>query len=282
MISMNTPAKTLLLIFTDLDGTLLDHDTYDFSPALPALNALHVAQVPLILCSSKTAAEMQYWCKRLNLVYPFVSENGGALFVPKNYFAGPTAAASECDEYTMTLTGVGYAILRAALSEIAERTALPLTGFGDLTVAQIAARTGLTCAQSRLAKRRDADEPFFIDCDFNEDEVKRLQNEAWRKGFRVTRGGRFFHLTGDSDKGVAARQLIRLYQTTWQQPMRTAGLGDSLNDLPLLQAVEVPIWVRKKNGEVDEKVLTQVKAKLTTKPGPAGWNEAVLELLSGE
>lgn len=277
---MNTPAKTRWLIFTDLDGTLLDHDTYDFSPALPALNALRAAQVPLILCSSKTAAEMQYWCKRLNLVHPFVAENGGAICVPKNYFALPPAAPAERDAYNLILTGASYASLRAALNEIAERTALPLTGFGDLTVEQIAPRTGLTSEQARLAKRRDADEPFFIDRDFDEDDVKRLQDEAGRKGLRVTRGGRFFHLTGDSDKGVATRQLMRLYQTAWQQPMRTAGLGDSLNDLPLLHAVEVPILVRKKNGEVDEKVFMQVKARITTKPGPAGWNEAVLKLLS--
>lgn len=276
----NTPTISRLLIFTDLDGTLLDHDTYDFSPALPALKALRAAQVPLILCSSKTFAEMQYWCKRLNLVHPFVAENGGALFIPQNYFDQPVATAADRDEHHLILTGAGYSILRAALVEIAERADLPLTGFGDLTVEQIAARTDLTFAQARLAKMRDADEPFFINCDYGESEVARLQSEAGRQGLRVTRGGRFFHLTGDSDKGVAARRLIELYQAALQQPICTAGLGDSLNDLPLLQTVDVPILVRKKNGAIDENVLAQVKAKLITKPGPAGWNEAVLELLS--
>jgi mannosyl-3-phosphoglycerate phosphatase len=126
---------------------------------------------------------------------------------------------------------------------------------------------------------RDADEPFFIDCDFNEDDVKRLQAEVWRKGLRITRGGRFFHLTGDSDKGVATRQLVRLYQAAWQHPIRTVGLGDSLNDLPLLQAVDMPVLVRKKNGEVDENVMAQMKARCTRNAGPWGWNEAIAELL---
>lgn len=31
-----------LLVFTDLDGTLLDHESYDWSPARPALNRLSV------------------------------------------------------------------------------------------------------------------------------------------------------------------------------------------------------------------------------------------------
>ena len=47
-----------LLIFTDLDGTLLDIHTYDWQPAAAWLERLQDKQVPVILCSSKTAAEM--------------------------------------------------------------------------------------------------------------------------------------------------------------------------------------------------------------------------------
>lgn len=279
MVLTNISTQSRLLVFTDLDGTLLDHDTYDFSPALPALAALRAAQVPLILCSSKTFAEMKYWRETLDIIHPFIAENGGALFVPANYFAQTLEAADVRDGHSLVLTGVGYTALRTALLDLAQRTDLPLVGFGDLTVEQITARTGLTLVQARLAKMRDADEPFFIDREFEEKEVERLQTEVWRKGLRVTRGGRFFHLTGSSDKGTATRQLIRLYQAAWQQPIRTVGLGDSSNDLPLLQAVEAPILVRKKNGEVDENLLAQVKAQITTQPGPAGWNEAVLGIL---
>ncbi len=47
------------LVATDLDGTLLDRETYDFAPARPALDALRERGVPLVLVSSKTRAEME-------------------------------------------------------------------------------------------------------------------------------------------------------------------------------------------------------------------------------
>lgn len=279
---MNTPSNPRLLIFTDLDGTLLDHDTYEFSPALPALAAMRSANLPLVLCSSKTGAEMKYWSGLLNIDHPFISENGGALSIPQNYFAKPFDYDQDRDGRQQILMGVPYSALRAALIEIALNTYLPLVGFGDLTAAQIAARTGLPLEQARLAKMRDADEPFFIDREFGDEEIKRLESAAALKKLQITRGGRFFHLTGKNDKGAAARRLVQLYQAEWRQPVRTAGLGDSLNDLPLLQAVDIPILVRKKSGEADPTVQSNLNVQCTRDPGPSGWNEAVLELLQRE
>jgi mannosyl-3-phosphoglycerate phosphatase len=277
---MNQPStKPRLLIFTDLDGTLLDYDTYDFSPALPALAALHAANVPLILCSSKTRTELEYWKDQLNINHPLIAENGGVLAIPQGYFKQPFEYHEEQNGYQLIFLGESYAALRTALVKIAKRAYLPLIGFGDMTIAQVAQRTGLSIEQAARAKIRDADEPFFIDREFGDEEVKRLEEAAARAQLRLTRGGRFFHLTGESDKGIAARRLMELYQTEWSEPIQTIGLGDSSNDLPLLQAVDIPFIVQKKSGVIDSDVQTQVNAKHTIKSGPAGWNEAILELI---
>lgn len=268
-----------LLIFTDLDGTLLDHDTYDFSPALPALAALHAANVPLILCSSKTRVELEYWNSQLNTNHPLISENGSVLAIPQGYFKQPFDFHDEQNGYQLILLGRSYVTLRTALIKVVKRTYLPLVGFGDMTIAQVAQLTGLPIELAALAKIREADEPFFIDREFSDVEVKRLEEAAARAQLRLTRGGRFFHLTGQSDKGLAARRLIKLYQNEWSEPIQTIGLGDSPNDTPLLQAVDIPIIVRKKSGEIDSALQSQLEAMHTMKPGPAGWNEAILELL---
>jgi HAD superfamily hydrolase (TIGR01484 family) len=74
-----------LIIFTDLDGTLLDSD-YSFRKALPALKMIKAEAVPLVLCSSKTKMEIEQIRKKMTNSYPFISENGGGIYVPKGYF----------------------------------------------------------------------------------------------------------------------------------------------------------------------------------------------------
>jgi mannosyl-3-phosphoglycerate phosphatase len=46
------------VVVTDVDGCLLD-ETYRWEPARPALDALKKRGIPLVLCSSKTRAEME-------------------------------------------------------------------------------------------------------------------------------------------------------------------------------------------------------------------------------
>ena len=77
-----------LVLFTDLDGTLLDHDTYSFEPAREALRALESEDIPVVFTTSKTRAEIEKWRRLTGNADPFISENGGAIFVPEGYFAG--------------------------------------------------------------------------------------------------------------------------------------------------------------------------------------------------
>lgn len=76
MLSIQQP----LLVFSDLDGTLLDSHSYDWQPAAPWLSRLREANVPVILCSSKTSAEMLYLQKTLGLQgLPLIAENGAVI-----------------------------------------------------------------------------------------------------------------------------------------------------------------------------------------------------------
>jgi mannosyl-3-phosphoglycerate phosphatase len=49
-----------LVIFTDLDGTLLDRGTYSFGPAKPALHLIRLKNISLIFSSSMTGAKLKF------------------------------------------------------------------------------------------------------------------------------------------------------------------------------------------------------------------------------
>ena len=69
------------IIFSDLDGTLLDHKTYTFDPALEALSIIKSRQIPLILSSSKTRAEIERIQSHLALKDPFIFEMDQVFFI---------------------------------------------------------------------------------------------------------------------------------------------------------------------------------------------------------
>jgi mannosyl-3-phosphoglycerate phosphatase len=265
-----------LVIFTDLDGTLLDHATYSFEPARPALHALAAAGVPVVLCTSKTRAETERWRAALGNADPFVVENGGAAFFPEGYF-GPGARSDRREGgYAVLEFGRPYAELRRALEAIRAVTGLPLRGFGDMGLDEIAERCGFSREEAALAARREYDEPF-VGADAAG--LARVAREAEARGLRIVSGGRFPHLVGPSDKGRAVRALRGLFDAACG-PVRAVGLGDGPNDEPMLREVDVPVLVRRPDGG-HHGGLRLAGLVLAPYPGPEGWREAVLGILGG-
>lgn len=266
-----------MLVFTDLDGTLIDHDTYSWEKAKPALRRLKTANVPLIPCTSKTRAEIEHYREAMGLEGPFISENGGGVFIPEGYFKKRFKHDKKIGGYLVIELGAPYSEIRKALEDL--RNLGTLVGFGDLKAEEVAEETGLSLGEARLAKQREYDEAFTF---VGDDEA--LQQAIEEKGLKWTRGGRYWHIMGKNDKGEAVRRLAEIFKKvpsprcSVNGRLKTVGLGDSLNDLPMLLAVDAPILVQKKEGGYDPRVEAPglVKAK---KPGPEGWNAEVLKLL---
>ncbi len=265
-----------LVVFTDLDGTLLDHSTYSFEPARPALAALAEAGAPVVFCTSKTRAETERWREALGNADPFVVENGGAAFFPEGYF-GPGERGDRRDGgYAVLEFGRPYADLRRALADIRAATGLPLRGFGDMGLDEIADRCGFSREDAALAARREYDEPF---AGVDAAGLARVGREAEARGLRIVSGGRFHHLVGPSDKGRAVRALRGLFDAA-AGPVRAIGLGDSPNDEPMLREVDVPVLVRRPDGGHCDG-LHIPGLVIAPYSGPEGWREAVLGLLRG-
>ena len=268
--------KISLVVFTDLDGTLLDRATYSFEPARPALDALAKAGVPVVLCTSKTRAETERWRLTLDNAHPFIVENGGAAFVPEAYFDPDVGFDRTEKGYGILEFGAAYPDLRRALAAIRASTGLPLRGFGDMSLEEIAERCGFSREDAELAARRQYDEPFV---GADSIDLAAVVREAAAAGLQVVSGGRFHHLVGGSDKGRAVRALRKLFDKGGD-PVRAIGVGDSPNDEPMLRAVDVPVLVRKPGGgHVDG--LHPAGLVIAPYSGPEGWRVAVLGLLRG-
>lgn len=264
------------IVFTDLDGTLLDHAAYSFTPVRPALEALAAAGVPVVLCTSKTRAETERWRRALGNADPFIVENGGAALAPDGYFGPDVRFDRRQDGCGVLEFGRPYAELRRGLETIRAATGLPLRGFGDMTVGEIAERCGFSPEDARLAATREYDEPFV---GTEAASLAGVGRAAGAIGLQVVSGGRFHHLVGGCDKGRAVRALRDLFARQ-RGPIRSIGLGDSPNDEPMLREVDVPVLVRRPDGSVADG-LHLPGLIITPYSGPEGWREAVLGLLRG-
>jgi len=264
------------IIFTDLDGTLLN-DEYSFDSALPAITLIEKYKIPLVICSSKTRSEIEFYSAKLNNDHPFICENGGGVFIPIGYFGPnviiPAHHRALNSQYDMITLGANYSKLREILIEL-QKEGFLIKGFGDISTEEISRRMGLSTEEAKMAQQRDFDEPFFYED--KEQKIVDLLNSIKQKGLNATKG-RIYHLLGQSDKGKAVSILTDLYKQKYGS-VTTMGVGDSPNDIPMLEKVDIPIIVQKPDGTYDDSITIPnlIRAQGI---GPSGWNDAMISLI---
>lgn len=262
-----------LLIFTDLDGTLLDHQTYSFEGAGQTLRRLRECSIPLILTSSKTRAEILKLQERLGLNEPFIAENGGGIFFPPGHALSDVAGAIPFNGHRGVVLGKPYAVIRAIFADLKRK--FHVRGFGDMTVDEIMQHTGLNREAAALAAQRDFTEPFLFPAEELPEEVEKAAADA---GLAVTRGGRFHHLMGaGQDKGRAVAETVRLFQEKTREQIITVGLGDAPNDFSMLQAVAIPVLLPGPDGTFAD--LDIHRLRRAPFPGSRGWGMIVARIL---
>ena len=165
--------------------------------------------------------------------------------------------------------------LRRVLNEAACACRVTIASFGTMGAKEISGLTGLTVEQAALSKEREYDEPFLL----TEGDHEQFLNLLRGKGFKITRGDWFFHITGNHKKGTAVEALLDLYRQI-NSIIISVGLGNSANDLEFLSQVDLPFLVRNTDGSYNAEVTGKVSAiQRTQSAGPDGWREAVEKVL---
>lgn len=295
------------VIFTDLDGTLLDHDSYSFAPAIESLKALSQGNIPLILNTSKTFAELRALIEALAPYYPQIStmplivENGAAVLVPESFLENsPLKKQFEGSQlhghYVMS-----FAPSRASLQSfiIKELSAFQSSfkSFSRLGIAGIAECTGLNPAAAALADQRDFSEPLLWLGSDSEKQALRTLVES--QDMTMLEGGRFIHITSGYNKAKAMLACKALMQALAQEQalgqansangadaetqLTTIALGDGGNDVAMLDAADYAVAIKNAKGEhpgVDQALKAEGCLIFTEACGPSGWNAALKTLLA--
>ena len=274
MPSMTTTPK--VIIFTDLDGTLLDRDTYSFAPAQSALDVIRKKGIPLVFSSSKTRAEIELYRERAGNDHPFIAENGGAVFVPSRYFSFRFPYDRECDGYLVFELGTLHVKLVETLNVVKKETGISIKGFSDLSKEELFSLCGLSGTEAEFARKREYDEPFIIEG--KESHVDVVRRKIEEKGMQYAWGGRFHHILGNNDKGKAVEILKELYENQFFS-ISTLGIGDSTNDYPMLAAVDHPFLLRDKESSLPKVPSGEPAWVIVDGTGPAVWNKVILNFL---
>ncbi|OKY25151.1 mannosyl-3-phosphoglycerate phosphatase [Thalassotalea sp. PP2-459] len=269
--------KNTYLIFSDLDGTLLDHETYSWQAAKPTLLALKAADIPLILNTSKTFVELEELRNDLALSTPFIVENGAAIYIPINYFDKHPEDAFQQGNYWVKTFCQPRSYWLSLLKNVAFEYQQYFTGFSQLTVNELVALTHLSEQQAKNALQREFSEPLhwygthkqrkaFID----------LMSDY---GANVLQGGRFLHISGVCDKGLAQHWLAERYREQYPaSDITTIALGDSDNDIAMLETADIAVQIRSPKHDFPA-LERQSKAIQSDEYGPKGWAETLTHLL---
>ena len=254
-----------VMIVTDLDGSLLDHHTYSWQPAAAWLARLHARDIPVVICSSKTAAEIVPLQSQLGLSgAPFIAENGALVQWDDGSDSAPFRYAG----------GTDYATLCQTLQHLKQQHGFKFTGFSDVSEKEVSDWTGLTPHDAALARQREASESLIWRD--SEEQFAHFRQQLAQQQLALIQGGRFWCVVRNGcGKGAALRWLLEHYPHPAGVPV-TIGLGDGPNDADMLDAVDYAVVIK---GYSKNPVVLQRQDKTriyhSQHFGPEGWCEGL-------
>lgn len=265
------------LVVTDLDGSLLDHDDYSYEAAKPVLELLEELRIPVVLASSKTRAEMLKLRAELDNEHPFIVENGAAIWIPQNYFLKQPAHTTLRDEHWVRELAPPRSQWLEPLAALRESLPGTFTDFASAGAEGIAAMTGLSIERATLANEREYSEP--VQWHGSEDQLQEFYLELSAAGATVARGGRFYSVGGNSDKGRALLWLRKEYAlAAGAAAVYDLAVGDGENDVPMLEVAHTALQIPAKDRPLPP-LKRNTGVLLGEGYGPDGWSSGVTQWL---
>ncbi len=273
---MNTETL-LLLIFTDLDGSLLDHYSYSFEPATALLKKLKARNFPVIPNTSKTRAELLVLRQNLGNSDPFIVENGAAVYMPEDIKFTDAAELPLSDGYRCKTFCLSRRNWLEKIGLLPPDLQSKFHGFSNMSIEELASATGLSVQNAELAMAREFNEPGTWKG--TETEKRLFIKQLEKLEAVILAGGRFLHVGGKTDKSSAMNWLVQLYRQQFpEKQILSLALGDSGNDKDMLENSDLSVVIKSPVHAFPELVKTK-QTYYTEHEGPAGWVEGLTHYL---
>jgi mannosyl-3-phosphoglycerate phosphatase len=268
------------LIFTALEGALVDPRTGSFSEAEEALSELDRRHIAVVLLTSRTRAEIEPLRRKLGHNHPFITETGGGIFFPDGYFNIRIPGVVRTGRYLSIALGRPYAEVCTALDDIAQECEVGVAGFHHMSLREIADNTGLRPRDAELARSREFDEPFFFTSS-DDQAIARFVAAAGGRGYQARSGKTFWHLSAGCDIPRAIRTLTKLVREATHSKLRSVGIASIAEDHTWLRAVDQAVLLPGANADMIQGNAGETKSHaIGGASGPAGWNAAILNIIS--
>ena len=216
--------KNSVVIFTDLDGTLLNRDTFKFDEIKDYIKSLVNKGIIIIPNTSKTNAELNNFAKELDLNLPFISENGSAIhglnIINKNL----------PDE--IILAREKELILKIFQKEIPENLKSKCKLITKMEKKIQKEVFGLSDKNLRNVLNRSYSTPILFEG--NNEQKKDLFKIVKNVGLSLHEGGRVINICDNVSKLKAMNRVIKIIKKT-ENEIKTIGVGDNFNDLDMLR-----------------------------------------------
>jgi mannosyl-3-phosphoglycerate phosphatase family protein len=263
-----------------VNGAIVQSSSASYEKAEEALSELGRRNIPLVLVTPRTRAEIEPVRRKIGHIHPFITESGGGIFFPDGYFNVRISGAVRNGRYLCISQGRPYAEVCEALDDIAEKCHVGVAGFHHMSAREIADNAGLRPRDAEVARSREYDEPFFF-TSADEPAIAIFLKAAEEAGYQARKGHPFWHFSAGCDPARAVRTVTKLFRDTMRTKLRSVGISADPDDAPWLRAMDQAILLPERSAPLESAKASAPKGvSRGAAPGPAGWNEAIMNIIS--
>ena len=264
------------LIFTDLDGTLLNHENYSFGNNMKIISTIIRNKNEIVFNTSKTFRECKKLLKELKLLnMPFSAENGAVLYFPKIRFNKIKNSSSFDIYWKLRIAKLSSKNWYQFLKQKQKKYNFLIAQ--DLSSKILKKYTNLDDT-SKMLNREASQIILWEDSLVN---LKKFKNElkSEKQGVLI-QGSRFMQVSSVCNKRIAKKLISHAYdyQFYGTYSKNTIALGDSKNDIDMLNSAIYPCLINNPSGSFPKLRSNKKNILKSSKFAPDGWSQVLYKL----